>query len=64
MIPRDYIGYGFRARAQEVAQERLGDLSRQDAERRARLRGRGRITLYLPLRDQPAMDQEEAERED
>lgn len=34
VIPRDYIGYGFRARAQEVAQERLGDLSRQDAERR------------------------------
>lgn len=34
IIPRDYIGYGFRARAQEVAQERLGDLSRQDAERR------------------------------
>ena len=33
-IPRDYIGYGFRGRAQEVAQERLGDLSRQDAERR------------------------------
>lgn len=34
VIPRDYIGYGFRARAQEVAHERLGDLSRQDAERR------------------------------
>ena len=34
VIPRDYIGYGFRSRAQEVAQERLGDLSRQDAERR------------------------------
>ena len=34
VIPRDYIAYGFRARAQEVAQERLGDLSRQDAERR------------------------------
>ena len=34
VIPRDYVGYGFRARAQEVAQERLGDLSRQDAERR------------------------------
>ncbi|WP_295165646.1 DUF3363 domain-containing protein [uncultured Brevundimonas sp.] len=32
VIPRDYIAYGFRARAQEVAQERLGDLSRQDAE--------------------------------
>lgn len=34
VIPRAYIAYGFRARAQEVAQERLGDLSRQDAERR------------------------------
>lgn len=34
VIPRDYIGYGFRARAQEAAQERLGDLSRQDAEAR------------------------------
>ncbi|KAK0360924.1 hypothetical protein LTR94_025436, partial [Friedmanniomyces endolithicus] len=34
VIPRDYIGHGFRARAQEVAQERLGDLTRQDAERR------------------------------
>lgn len=34
VIARDYIGYGFRARAQEVAQERLGDLSRVDAERR------------------------------
>ena len=34
VIPRDYIGYGFRARAQEVAQERLGDLSRIDAEKR------------------------------
>jgi len=34
VIPRDYIGYGFRGRAQEVAQERLGDLSRIDAERR------------------------------
>lgn len=34
VIPRDYIAFGFRARAQEVAQERLGDLSRQDAERR------------------------------
>lgn len=34
VIPRDYIGYGFRGRAQEVAQERLGDLSRADAERR------------------------------
>lgn len=34
VIPRDYVGYGFRARAQEVAQERLGELSRADAERR------------------------------
>jgi type IV secretory pathway VirD2 relaxase len=34
VIPRDYMGYGFRARAQEAAQERLGDLSRVDAERR------------------------------
>jgi type IV secretory pathway VirD2 relaxase len=34
VIPRAYVGYGFRARAQEVAQERLGDLSRQHAERR------------------------------
>ncbi|WP_298744579.1 type VI secretion protein [uncultured Brevundimonas sp.] len=34
VIPRDYIGYGFRARAQEVAHERLGDLARTDAERR------------------------------
>ncbi len=34
VIPRDYIGYGFRARTQEVAQERLGDLSRVEAERR------------------------------
>lgn len=34
VIPRDYVAYGFRARAQEVAQELLGDLSRQDAERR------------------------------
>lgn len=34
VIPRDYIGYGFRARAQEFAQERLGDLSRVEAERR------------------------------
>jgi len=34
VIPRDYMGYGFRARAQEVAQERLGDLSRIEAERR------------------------------
>jgi len=34
VIPRDYIAYGFRLRAQEVAQERLGDLSRIEAERR------------------------------
>lgn len=34
VIPRLYVSYGFRARAQEVAQERLGDLSRPDAERR------------------------------
>lgn len=34
VIPRDYVAYGFRARAQEVAHERLGDLSRLDAERR------------------------------
>lgn len=34
VIPRDYMAFGFRARAQEVAQERLGDLSRLDAERR------------------------------
>lgn len=34
VIPRDYMGYGLRARAQEVAQERLGDLSRAEAERR------------------------------
>ena len=34
VIPRDYIAFGFRMRAQEVAQERLGDLSRADAERR------------------------------
>lgn len=34
VIPRDYIGYGFRARAQEVAHELLGDLSRAEAERR------------------------------
>lgn len=34
VIPRAYIGYGFRARAQEVAQERLGELSRHDVERR------------------------------
>jgi type IV secretory pathway VirD2 relaxase len=34
VIPRAYMGYGFRGRAQEAAQERLGDLSRHDAERR------------------------------
>jgi len=34
VIPRDYIGYGFRARAQEVAHELLGDLSRMEAEQR------------------------------
>ena len=34
VIAREYIGYGFRARAQEHAQELLGDLSRQDAEKR------------------------------
>jgi type IV secretory pathway VirD2 relaxase len=34
VIPRDYIAYGFRARAQEVAHEILGDLSRAEAERR------------------------------
>ena len=34
VIPRAYIAYGFRARAQEAAQELLGDLSRLDAERR------------------------------
>ncbi|HET6970836.1 MAG TPA: DUF3363 domain-containing protein [Phenylobacterium sp.] len=34
VIPRDYMGYGFRARAQEVAHERLGDLTRAEAERR------------------------------
>lgn len=34
VIPRAYIAYGFRSRAREAAQERLGDLSRIDAERR------------------------------
>jgi hypothetical protein len=34
VIPRDYVGHGFRARAQEGAQELLGDLSRGDAEQR------------------------------
>lgn len=34
VIPRDYIAYGIRGRAQEAAQERLGDLTRGEAERR------------------------------
>lgn len=34
VIPRDYIAYGVRSRAAEAAQELLGDLSRQEAERR------------------------------
>lgn len=34
VMPRDYVGFGFRARAQEVAQEQLGDLTRAEAERR------------------------------
>lgn len=34
VIPRDYVGFGFRARAQEAAQERLGELTRAEAERR------------------------------
>jgi len=34
VIPRDYIAHGFRRRAQEVAHELLGDLSRSEAERR------------------------------
>ncbi len=34
VIPRAYISYGFRSRAQEVAQELLGDQSRDLAERR------------------------------
>ena len=34
VIPRAYISYGFRGRAQEVAQELLGDLSRDVAEKR------------------------------
>lgn len=34
VIPRAYVAYGIRARAQEVARELLGDLSRADAERR------------------------------
>lgn len=34
VIPRQYISCGVRARAQEVAQEQLGNLSRADAEQR------------------------------
>jgi type IV secretory pathway VirD2 relaxase len=34
VMPRAYVSFGFRARAQEAAQERLGDLARPDAERR------------------------------
>jgi type IV secretory pathway VirD2 relaxase len=34
VMPRNYIGYGIRARAQEVAHELLGDLSRIEAEKR------------------------------
>ena len=34
VLPRDYIAYGLRARAQEAAQERLGDLSLIEAEAR------------------------------
>lgn len=34
VMPRAYVGYGLRARAQEVAHERLGDLTRVEAERR------------------------------
>ncbi|MFN4175583.1 DUF3363 domain-containing protein [Phenylobacterium sp.] len=34
VIPRGYIAFGFRARAQEASHERLGDLSRAEAERR------------------------------
>jgi type IV secretory pathway VirD2 relaxase len=33
-IPRDYISHGFRGRAQEVAQELLGDQSRDVSEQR------------------------------
>ena len=36
VIPRAYISYGFRGRAQEVAQDHLGDLSRDAAEERVR----------------------------
>jgi len=34
VIPRAYVSYGLRGRAQEVAHELLGDLSRNEAERR------------------------------
>lgn len=34
VMPRAYISHGLRTRAQEVAQELLGDLSRPDAEKR------------------------------
>ncbi|MDB5425267.1 MAG: hypothetical protein JWQ29_2683 [Phenylobacterium sp.] len=34
VIPRAYVAFGVRARAQETAQELLGDLSRGSAERR------------------------------
>lgn len=34
VMPRDYVGYGLRARAQEAAEERLGSLSRMEAEQR------------------------------
>ncbi|WP_293400943.1 DUF3363 domain-containing protein [Phenylobacterium sp.] len=34
VISRQYISYGVRARAQEVAQEQLGNLARADAEQR------------------------------
>ncbi|HET6970938.1 MAG TPA: DUF3363 domain-containing protein, partial [Phenylobacterium sp.] len=34
VIPRQYVAYGVRARAQEVAHELLGNLSRVEAERR------------------------------
>jgi hypothetical protein len=33
VIPGRYIGYGFRGRAQEIAHERLGELTREEAER-------------------------------
>lgn len=45
VIPRAYVSYGIRARAAEVAQERLGDLSRLEAERRVwRETEAGRLT--------------------